>query len=546
MSNENGDDSFDFSKMLDKTLEENSVVDGVIVKIGDETVLVDVGQKIEGRLNLSEIKTEEKIKYSVGDKIPVMIVSLRGQRPSISYKKVLQKNMFEEFLSKNSENLDDITIEGRVTSVKDRVGFTVEDKNGCEYFMPISQGYLKTNQAVGREIKAKILKVDKKRNSIIISRKKLIEDNKVDKDSKISKMIEKNEPIKGYITNITPYGIFVDINGITGLVSYNQISHKGPVVPSKYYNKGDEVDVLILSYDKAKQKIELSIKATYPNPWDEVKESLEVGDTITVSVSSLEEYGAFVDLGNDIEGLLHISEISWNKSVKRPEDVLQINSEINVEIIELDIEKKRLRVSLKSLQEKPFEKFIKKYKISDVVEGVVANITTFGAFITIDNEIDGLLHNENSSWDSSIKCKDIYKKGDKVKSKIIKINTEKKDISLSVKDTIKSPIQEFADKNRVGDIVKAEVKSLKEFGIFVRICDNVDALIRKEDFSSSSKDGDIKIGDEIEAVIVSIDSKNSKIRLSIKRLENKDQKKILTEVNDTSSMTLGDLLKNKI
>jgi small subunit ribosomal protein S1 len=540
-------EDFDFAQMLEESFENaenNSVVDGVIVEITGDSVLVDVGQKIEGRLNISEITIGGEVQFKAGDTIPVMLMGTKGERPSISYKKVLQKEKFDAFVKEHGENIEDVVIEGKIVSVKNRGGFIIEDETGLEYFMPMAQSYLKTQGAIGKKVKAKVLKVNNAQNSIIVSRKKLIEEAKLEKDSRVTEILEKNEPVTGTVKKITSYGMFIDLGGIDGLVNYNEISYKGPVNPANYYNEGDEVPVVVLSYDKAKQHLSLSIKAALPNPWEEIKDELEVGDTITVTVSNFESYGAFVDLGNDIEGLLHISEISWNKNLKNPKDVLTLGEEVNVEVIELDVDKKRLRVSLKNLQEKPFAKFLKENKVGDVVKGKVATLTDFGAFVTI-GEVDGLLHNEEASWESNSKCKSLYKKGDEVEVKIIKIDREKENISLSVKEISDSPAKNFQNEHKVGDIVKGPVKDKKDFGIFIKLADNLDGLIRNEDFGPLNAE-EVNVGDELEAVVINIDTKKNRVRLSVKRLEQQQEREVLKAVNDDSSMTLGDLLKDQI
>ena len=542
-------EEFDFEQMLNESFENtenNSVVTGVVVEIEGDRVLVDVGQKIEGQLYVSEITVNGELKFNKGDDIPVMLLGVRGERPSISYRKVLQKEKFDAFMAEHGEDVEDTVIEGKIISVKNRGGFVLEDENGCEYFMPMAQSYLKAIGAVGKKIKAKVLKVNAAQNSIIVSRKKLIEDSKAEKDSKVAVIIEAGEPVNGIIKKITSYGMFIDLDGIDGLVNYNEISYKGPVNPANYYDEGDEVTVAILSYDKTKQHLSLSIKAALPNPWEEIRNELEVGDTITVTVSNFESYGAFVDLGNDIEGLLHISEITWNKNLKNPKDLLTLGEEVNVEVIELDIDKKRLRVSLKTLQEKPFAKFTKENKVGEIVIGKIATLTEFGAFVTI-GEVDGLLHNEEASWESNAKCKLIYKKGDEVEVKIIKIDREKENISLSVKEISESPAQAFQAAHKMGDIIKGTIKDLKDFGLFIKLENNLDGLVRTEDFGPLAEDAEaLEIGKEIEAVIVNIDTKRNRVRLSIKRLEQQQQRELLKEVNDTSSMTLGDLLKDQM
>jgi small subunit ribosomal protein S1 len=529
----------------EKQTQTNTVTEGEIVAINGDSVVVSIGGR-EGRIPVSEITVNGEVKYKQGDNITVMITGTRGENLSISYKQVLQKEKFDKFVAQHGEEPENVIVEGTVKSVKNRAGFIVEDEEGMEYFMPMAQGYLKAHGAVGKKVKAIVLKAKTDTNSIVISRKKLIEDFQKNKEEQIAKLMETNEPKEGTIKKITSYGMFVDMGGVDGLVNYNEISYKGPVNPSQYYNEGDKVEVVVKSYDKEKGHLSLSIKDAMPNPWDEIKEQLEVGDTITVTVSNFESYGAFVDLGNDIEGLLHISEISWNKNVKNPKDYLNIGDEINVEVIDLDCDKRKLRVSLKSLLPKPFKKFTEETKVGDVVKGNVATLTEFGAFITI-GEVDGLLHNEEASWESNAKCKAIYKKGDEVEVKVIKIDREKENISLSIKALESSPAQKFADAHANGDIITSTVKDIKDFGVFVKLADNLDGLIRKEDLLPVTEENpELQIGDEVEAVVVNIDRQNNRVRLSVKRLESQKNREVLKSVSDDSAMTLGDALAGQL
>ncbi len=539
----------DFAAMLEeseKNTETNSVTEGEIVFINDENFVVSIAGK-EGRIPLSEITNiDGALKYSIGDKITVMILGTRGENLSLSYKKVLQKAKFDEFFALNGADPENIIIEGVVTSVKPRAGFIVQDDEGMEYFMPMAQGFLKATGAVGKRIKAAAIKAKPETSSIVISRRKLIEEAQKHKEEKIAELMENNEPKTGIVKKITSYGMFVDLGGIDGLVNYNEISYKGPVNPSAYYKEGDEVVAIMKSYDKEKGHLSLSIKEALANPWEEMRDALETGDTITVTVSNFESYGAFVDLGNDIEGLLHISEISHSKNVKNPKDHLEIGQEINVEVIDLDCDKRRLRVSLKSLQPKPFQTFVKENKAGDLITGMVATLTDFGAFINLGS-VDGLLHNEEATWDSTTKCKDFYKKGDEIEVKIIKIDTEKENISLSVRALEDSPAQKFEKEHKNGNIIKSTVKDIKDFGIFVKLENNLDGLIRKEDLMQP-EDGEeeIKIGDEIEAVVVNIDKQKNRVRLSVRRLATQKDRDILKSVNDTSTMTLGDALAGQL
>ncbi|MEA3552790.1 MAG: 30S ribosomal protein S1 [Campylobacterota bacterium] len=538
----------DFAAMLEeseKSTETNTVTEGEIVSINDNNFVVSIGGR-EGSIYTSEITINGEVKYNEGDKITVMVTGTRGENLSLSYKKVLQKEKFDAFFAEHGAEPENVIVEGTVVSVKPRAGFVVQSDDGMEYFMPMAQGFLKAVGAVGKKIKAVVLKAKPETNSIVISRRKLIEETQKNREEKILKLMETNEPKVGTVKKITSYGMFVDLGGIDGLVNYNEISYKGPVNPSSYYKEGEEVTTVIKSYDKEKGHLSLSIKDALPNPWEEMRDALETGDTITVTVSNFESYGAFVDLGNDIEGLLHISEISWDKNVKNPKDYLEIGQEINVEVIDLDCDKRRLRVSLKSLQPKPFASFTKEHKSGDVIKGTVATLTDFGAFINLGS-VDGLLHNEEATWESTAKCKDIYKKGDEVEVKIIKIDTERENISLSVKALQDSPAQKFENEHNNGDIIKSTVKDIKDFGVFVKLEDNLDGLIRKEDLLKVEEgDEEVKVGDEIEAVVVNIDKQRNRVRLSVRRLASQKDRDILKTVNDTSSMTLGDALAGKL
>ncbi|MBD3841292.1 MAG: 30S ribosomal protein S1 [Campylobacterales bacterium] len=537
----------DFATLLEeseKNTETNTVVEGEIVAINEDNFVVSVGGQ-EGRIPVSEITENGKVLFNEGDKLKVMITGNKGENLGLSYKKVVQKEKFDNFVAKNGTEPENVIVEGTIVSVKPRAGFVVQGTDGMEYFMPMAQGFLKAHGAVGKKVKAVVLKVKEDSNSVIISRKKLIEDSQKNKEEKISQLMEEKTPKKGIVKKITSYGMFVDLGGIDGLVNYNEISYKGPVNPSSFYKDGDEVIVVLKSFDKEKGHLSLSIKDAQPNPWDEMKDQLEVGDTITVTVSNFESYGAFVDLGNDIEGLLHISEISWDKNAKSPKDYLQIGQEINVEVIDLDCDNRRLRVSLKSLQPKPFETFAKEHQVGDVLTGTVATLTEFGAFINLGT-VDGLLHNEEASWESNAKCKSLFKKGDEVQVKIIKIDAEKENVSLSLKALQDSPAQKFDKEHNIGDIIKSTVKDIKEFGVFVKLDDGLDGLIRKEDLLKQDKETELKVGDTIEAVVVNIDKQKNRVRLSVRKLEAQKERDALKAISDNTTMTLGDALAGKI
>ncbi|ECL1869873.1 30S ribosomal protein S1 [Campylobacter jejuni] len=536
----------DFGQLLeafDKSREE-ATTEGVIVEIKNDEVYVDIGKKSEGILALSEIQGDNsKLLFNVGDSIKVAVMGSRGGRSLLSHKKALRKEKVIEFIKNYQENQDDIFTVKVVG--KNKGGLIVVDENDVEFFLPKSQyGFKETNNIIGKTFKVKIIKIDKDEQSIIVSRKKTLDDERRKRKELINNIAQQEDLIEGIVKKITTYGMFVDVGGVDGLVHYSEISYKGPVNPGTLYKEGDKVPVKVIKYDKERKHLSLSIKAALPDPWSEIKDTLDVGDTIKVIVSNIEPYGAFVDLGNDIEGFLHISEISWDKNIKNPKDYINKGQEIDVEVIEINPNERRLRVSLRNLLSRPFDEFMKSYKIADVVEGEITSVTSFGAFVKLGG-IEGLLHNEDASWDRNDKCKDKFSQGDKIKVKIIKIDKENQKISLSTKELSSSPVQEYAKIHKVGDIVKGAIRDIKDFGVFVELSKNVDALIHKEDISTSMLEN-LKIGDDIEAAIVFIDEKKNRIRLSVKNLVRIKEREVLNEINNDDKVTLGDIIKDQL
>ncbi|CUU86192.1 30S ribosomal protein S1 [Campylobacter hyointestinalis subsp. hyointestinalis] len=536
----------DFAAMFEESLkaEESTVCDGVIVNIKDTEVFVDVRKKSEGIMNISEITNNDgTLQYKIGDTIKVAITGSRNGRPIVSHKKALRKEKVKAFIDNFDENADNI-YDAKIVS-KNKGGFVALSNDDVEFFMPKSQsGFRDANQVINKTFKVKVLKIDKDEQSIIVSRKKLIDEDRKKRKEAIENIIDNTDIIEGTIKKITTYGMFVDVGGIDGLVHYSEISYKGPVNPNTLYKEGDKVDVKIIKYDTDKKHLSLSVKAATPDPWEEIKDSLEVGDTIKVTVSNIEPYGAFVDLGNDIEGFLHISEISWDKNIKNPKDFIKEGEELDVEVIEIDANDRRLRVSLKNLLPKPFDEFNAKFSEGDIVDGVVTTLTNFGAFVRI-GALEGLLHNEDSSWDRNDKCKDIFKTGDNIQVKIIKIDDKNQKISLSQKDLKESPVTKYAKTHGNGDIVSGTIRDIKDFGVFVSLEDGVDALIRKEDIGNLDINS-LKVGDSIEAAIAFIDEKKNRIRLSVRRLAKQKEREVLNEINDEGKMTLGDIIKEQL
>ncbi|WP_345990122.1 30S ribosomal protein S1 [Sulfurimonas sp. HSL1-2] len=539
-----------FAEMLEASFQEqesNRITEGEIVAIqeDDNRALVGVGEKLEGIISLDEIRDEAgNLLFNVGDKITVMVTGHYNERPKISYRKVLEQQKTMEFVEAHKEDFEDVIIEGTVTK-KNRGGYVIE-ADGVSFFMPRSLAAFKeSDNVLGRKVKAQVIKLDPEDNSIVVSRRKLFNEERKRKKEIIDQLMEEGTVVEGVIKKITSYGMFVDVGGVDGLVHYNEISYKGPVNPSKLYSEGDKVNVKAIAYDKDKRHLSLSIKAVQPDPWKEIEDELEAGDTITVTVSNIEPYGAFVDLGNDIEGFLHISEITWDKNIKNPKDYLTVGSDIDVEVIDVDPDKHKLRVSLKRLLPKPFDEFAKKFKEGDIVTGTVTSLTDFGAFVKIAG-VEGLLHNQDTTWEKGVKAKDLFKAGEEVEVKIAKINRDDQKISLNRKMLEESPVEKFASSHRVNDIVKGTVRDVKDFGVFISLVDGVDALIRNEDLEPLKAE-ELEKGQEIEAAIVAIDAKRDRIRLSVRKLDRLHDQKILDKLNEEDgSNSLGDLIKDQL
>ncbi|MBD3798414.1 30S ribosomal protein S1 [Sulfuricurvum sp.] len=537
-----------FAAMLEASFKEQEstrIAEGEVVEIqeGENRALVGVGEKLEGILSLDEIRDASgKLLFNVGDKITVMVMGHYNERPKISYKKVLEQEKTLAFINAHKDDFESVVIEALVTK-KNKGGYLLE-ADDVHFFLPRSHAAFKeTDQVVGKTIKAKVIKVDPAEASIVVSRRKLFNDERK-RNKEVIDALMAEDKIQGTVKKITSYGMFVDVGGIDGLVHYNEISYKGPVNPSKLYKEGDVVNVKAIAYDKDKRHLSLSIKAVQTDPWQEVEEALEEGDIITVTVSNIEPYGVFVDLGNDIEGFLHISEITWDKNIKHPKDYLTVGQVIDVEVIEINSKTHKLRVSYKRLQPKPFEEFMKKFKEGDNVKGTVTSLTDFGAFVKVGG-VEGLLHNQDLSWDKNIKCKDTLKVGDEIEVKIAKINANDEKISLNRKSLEESPIDQFATNHKMNELVKATVRDVKDFGVFVSLEGGVDALIRNEDLYPLVPE-ELQIGQTIEAAILVIDPKRDRIRLSVKKLERIKDQKMLDEINDNGSHSLGDLIKDQL
>jgi small subunit ribosomal protein S1 len=497
-----------FEEMLDayeKEQKKTRVKNGMIVDIQDGTVFVDVGEKVEGVLPKKEIIGEdEELLFKVGDEIPVVMTKRRTAKGEavLSHKSAINEVKRKEFLDKF--NVGD-KIEVTITELN-KGGFVAKNSEGIEFFIPKSESALKLqDDNVGKKIEAQIIEI--KKNGVVLSRKQLLKDKKEERNKFIESI--KDETIKAVVKNLKKDGVVIELEGgWSGFVPKEEVSFK-KINHFKLLKRDDEVEVKLIDADK----MLFSIKATQEDPWAEVAESgLENGDVLQVNVTNIREYGAFVDIGNGVEGFLHISEISWNSNSKIG-DLLSVGDEINVEVTDLDIENRRLRVSYKSLLPKPSQEFAKNYKENDIVKGKVVNLTDIGGFIEVDN-IVCFLPNRFVSWTKGEKAKDVLNIDDVYDFLVVSIDTENNKIILSKKDAEDSPYVAFAKNNGLGDLVKGKIKNIADFGIFISFDNGVEALIRKNDLEKDISE--YNVDDEVEGRIIELDTDTKRVKLSQK------------------------------
>jgi len=480
------------------------IKNGMIVSMDEGTVFVDIGEKVEGVLPKKEILDENgEIKYKIGEEIPVVITKRRTSKGEavLSHKMAMNEIKRKEFL--NKYKVGDIV---KATIKELNKGGFVAKNDSIEFFIPKSESALKLEEDnIGKTVEGKIIEI--KKNGAVISRKQLLNEKKEQRKEFIESI--KDKIITAKVKNLKKEGIVIEFdNSLTGFIPKEEVSYK-KVNHFKSFKKGDEVEIKLIDADK----MLFSIKQTKKDPWEEVKENnITNGDVLNVTVTNIMEYGAFVDIGNGVEGFLHISEISWNSNEKI-ENLLNVGDELDVEVIDIDFDNRKLRVSAKSLLPKPAEEFAKTHKEGEIVEGKVVNLTDIGGFIQVDDVVC-FLPNRFVSWTKGEKAKDILENDATYNFKIISIEPENNKIILSKKDAEDSPYVKFEKENKIGNSVKGTIKNIADFGVFVSLVNGVEALVRKNDLEKDISE--YKSGDELEGKIIELDAENKRIKLSQK------------------------------
>jgi small subunit ribosomal protein S1 len=547
-----------FEQMLEESLsarkvQTDEVVQGRIIQITADYVIVDVGCKSEGQIPIEEFKDADgNMTVKEGDKVDVFIEGWENENGMMPLSKDKADRMrVWDTVSKIYD--DDGLIEGKIVS-KIKGGLAVDI--GLKAFLPGSQIDLHPvrdlDRLIGQTLQFKILKLSKKRGNIVLSRRAILEKERESLRSETLKCIEEGSIVKGTVKNITDYGVFIDLGGVDGLLHVTDISWGRITSPRDYFNIGDVTDVKILSFDRENQRVALGFKQMKTNPWELVQQTYAINNRVTGKVVNITNYGAFIELEEGVEGLIHISEMSWTKKVKHPSQLISIGDVVEAVVLDVDVARKRISLGLKQLEPNPWSVIEERYPVGTVVEGKIKNITDFGIFIGLDEGIDGLVHISDISWVQKIKHPaEVYKKGDMVKAAVLSIDKENERFSLGIKQLEPDPWEEVPKKYRRGQVVKGMITNITDFGIFLEIEEGVEGLVHvseiAEDKAQNLKDL-AKVGDPLEVLIISIDKRNRKIGLSLRELRQAQEefeiKNYVTQQQESSpNATLGDVLR---
>ena len=520
------DDDVGFKELYEQSLDQiqyGDITTGKVVQINADTVMVDVGWKTEGFIPAKELSDAQgNINVSIGDDI-VVFVDKRDSEGNLilSREKAAKLKIWDEIKNVCENN---IAIKGKVIE-KVKGGLSVDI--GVIAFLPGSQIDTRPikdlDRFVGQTMDFHILKYDRKRNNVVLSRRSIVAVERESERKDTLRNIAEGSVVDGVIKNITDYGIFIDLGGIDGLLHVTDISWGRIAKPAETFHKGEKIKVKVLSFDSEKERVSLGLKQLTENPWEHITEKYPVGALVNGKVVNLTDYGVFVELEPGVEGMVHISEMYWTREIKHPSKVLNVGETINVVVLEVNPEAKRVSLSLKQTSPNPWEKLREKYQVGTLVKGTVRNITNFGIFVGIEEGIDGLVHVSDISWKHRVTHpSEYFKKGQEVEAVVLNVDIENEKFSLGIKQIEKNPWEEIAPKYAPGSIVTGKITNFTDFGIFVEIEEGIEALVHISEISSKrvkTSSELYSLGDTVSAVVKSIDVKSKKIRLSIKDME---------------------------
>lgn len=542
------------AKQKDAEIQEGAVIDGKVVAVGPEHVTVDIGFKCEGIIPLYEFKDATGMaKVTPGDILAVYVERLEIENGVIHLSKD-RANIIKAWDEISEACEKDQLVEG-VCIAKVKGGLAVDI--GVKAFLPGSQLDNKPvknlDKFLGQRMKFKILKFNKKRGNIVLSRKAVVSQEREAQRAETLSQIQEGMVVAGTVKNITEYGAFIDLGGMDGLLHITDMSWGRIKHPNELFGVGDEVKVKILKYDREKERVSLGLKQVTANPWDEAEFKFPVGKIVKGKIVSLKDYGAFVELEDGVEGLIHVSEMSWTERVKNPSKFVKVGDEVECKVLEVDTRNKRISLGMKQLQENPWDALELKYPVGTIVEECeIKSITDFGMFVDVGMGIDGLIHVSDLSWNKKVtNPAEKYKKGDKVRAVVLGIDKQNEKFSLGVKQLERDPWENIKSRYRIGQSIDGVITKITDFGAFAEIEEGVEGLIYVSELSESrvEKPGDIvKPGQQVRAEILSIEPKERRISLSIKALTRSEERaNYETYMGDKDKKTsMGDLLGDKL
>ncbi len=503
-----------------REFKEGSIVNGTIIDIRPQVILVDIGYKSEGAIPTSEFEDEE---IEVGDVVEVLLMKLENDDGMVvlSKEKAAHRQNWEKIVKVYE---DGGLVKGKVKSVV-KGGLMVNV--GVEAFLPGSQVDIippkDLSEYVGKVFEFKIVKVNDERQNVVLSRREVIEAERSELRQQFLQTVKVGDKVEGIVKNITDFGAFVDLQGMDGLLhitdmSWGRISH-----PSEMLHIGKSLNVQILDVDREKERVSLGFKQMQDNPWEDIEAKFSIGQQVKGKVTKLLPYGAFIEIEKGVEGLVHVSELSWVKRITRPSDVLELDQEINAVVLGISIEEQKISLGVRQLEANPWDEIEARYPIGQRITGAVRNLTTYGVFVGLEEGIDGMIHVSDLSWTRRINHpSEVLKKGDEVEAVVLSIDKENQRVSLGIKQAENDPWADIDDKFKVGDMVKGSVAKIASFGAFVNLQDDIDGLIHisqlSEEHVEKVKDV-LKVGDEVEARVIKVDKVERRIGLSVKAVE---------------------------
>ena len=543
-----------FAELLDQSFQEmtsleGSVVSGTVLSIEKDMILIDVGLKSEGRVPIREFgNNEDELNIKAGDQVEVFIERLEDANGQAILSR--EKARREESWVNLEKALEKQQRVNGVIFGKVKGGFTV-DLEGATAFLPGSQVDIRPIKDLGVLMGTpqpfQILKMDRRRGNIVVSRRAVLEDSRAEARTELVANLEEGQVLQGIIKNITDYGAFVDLGGVDGLLHVTDISWKRINHPSEALQIGESVKVKVIKFNDETQRISLGIKQLTEDPWLKVFERFPVGSKMSGIVTNITDYGSFVELEDGIEGLVHVTEMSWTKKNVHPGKIVSTSETVEVMVLEIDVQKRRISLGIKQCIDNPWEKYKSENKIGDTIEGEIRNITEFGLFVGLTEDIDGLVHLSDISWDGNGDeiIKD-FSKGASVKAKILDIDVEKERVSLGIKQLTEDVTSTELGNLSKGSVVTCTISNISEKGLDVSVGDNLSGFIKRGDLArerSDQKTERFGVGDKIDAMITNIDKKSKKITLSIKAKEIEEEKKVMEEYGSSDSgASLGDIL----